>query len=75
MLSSLENRITSYRNKEVLDVEYLDVLFQKDKVSYFEANSIKFNGIIRGVTERGRLIVESGNLINNFDLKDIKMLF
>ena len=75
LLSSLENRIKSYRNKEVLDVKYLDVLFQKDKVSCFEANSIKFNGIIRGVTERGRLIVETGDLINNFDLKDIKMLF
>ena len=75
LLNSMQNRIKDYRSGADTEVEYLNALFQKDKVSVFAKKSQKFNGIIRGVTDRGLLIIEAENSIKNFDLKEIKMLF
>ena len=75
LLDKLRNRLVSYRNSEFLDIEYLDYLYKKDKIACFEANFTKFNGIIRGVTDDGRLKVELDSSIQYFDVKEIKMLF
>ena len=50
-------------------------LFQKDKVAFFETNFARFNGIIRGVTAEGLLIIETKDATKNFSLKEIKMIF
>ena len=56
---------------------YLKVLFRKDQPSTFEnpANE-KFIGIIRGVDNTGKLIVEIEDcVIRKFDLKEVKLLY
>jgi len=57
--------------------EYETSLFKKDVISVFETSSGNvFNGVIRGVTETGALRLEKeGGLVENFQLKEIKMRF
>ncbi len=64
-------------NSIKLKEEYEAALFRKNKVSVFETpNGKRFNGKIKGVTKSGELIVENENdLLKNFQLKEIKMLF
>lgn len=61
---------------EKLKLKYLSCLYRKDKVSVFEASDKKvFNGIIRGVSESGKLEVETEDGSKFlFGLKEIKML-
>lgn len=75
ILLSIKNRVESYRLGRGQDVEYLDMLFQKDKIIDFEIKSKRFKGIIKGVTNPGLLIVEIEGQMRNFDLKEIKMIF
>lgn len=75
LLSALQKRIIAYRLAEYTEFDYLNVLFQKDKISVFESRSQKFNGIIRGVTDVGKLIIETETEVKEYGLKDIRMLF
>lgn len=57
--------------------EYESSLFRKDIVSVFiNSNGQKFNGIIRGITESGELVLETefGTQVK-YLLKQVKMLF
>lgn len=62
---------------QVLKTEYESHLFRKDAVSAFAENGTEsFNGIIKGVTDKGKLIIETGeNTLHQYGLKEIKMLF
>lgn len=62
---------------EQLKSDYEDMLFRKDEVSVFEDGSgHRFNGIIKGVSKSGNLIVELENARQKeFSLKEIKLLF
>ena len=79
LLDSIEKRLQflSTSGKNSLLEEYTFKLFKKDKVSAFELpDESHLTGIIRGVTQSGRLnleIEDSGYV--NFDLKEIKLLF
>ena len=75
LLNCVKNRLDLYRSGISIKEEYLTSIFQKDKVTVFESNLERFNGIIRDVTEDGLLIVETNNFIKRFDSKEIKMLF
>ena len=77
LLRSIEARVVAYRSAgvELLEADYLQALFQKDKIAVFESQSQKFNGIIRGVSDRGLLIIEIDNMVKEFGLKEVKMLF
>ena len=75
LLNSIKNRVVAYRSGVALEADYLKALFQKDKVAVFESQSHKFNGIIRGVSDRGLLIIEVDNMVKEFGLKEVKMLF
>ena len=75
LLNCLENNLSMLRNKEELDIKYLDHLFMRNKVVIFKQKNQRFNGIIKGVTLDGLLIVETDKIRRNFDLKEIKMLF
>ena len=59
-----------------LKVDYEKALFRKDIASFFEDNFEKrFNGIIRGVTNTGELIVEKENdILQQYKLKELKLL-
>ena len=75
LLKSLKNNIEMYREGKNLDLKYMHALYMKDKVSVFESNSIRFNGIIRGVEDNGKLIVETRESVKKFVINEIKMLF
>ena len=75
LLKNITNRLKSYRMGSNFDKEYLEGLYQKDSIALFSTTYETFNGIIRGVSERGLLIVERNGYLNYFDLKEIKMIF
>lgn len=70
-LDKIEN--SDFQN---LKTTYEDSLFRKDKVSVFEDNfGIRFNGIIKGVTETGEIIIENEQkILKEYNLKEIKYL-
>lgn len=74
-LSSLRNRIKTYRSGKDMELEYLDLLFQINKVMVFKSNSQIFNGIIRNVNKKGFLVIETEDEIKHFGLKEIEMVF
>ena len=75
LLYCFQKRVSSYRNGVCINSDFNKGLFKKDKVSSFQSSMNKFDGIIRGVNDRGLLIVETKNKIQEFDIKEIKMLF
>jgi BirA family biotin operon repressor/biotin-[acetyl-CoA-carboxylase] ligase len=75
LLNTFRNAIKVYRSDQYSSTQYLNALFQKDKVVVFESKSQRFNGVIRGVDDSGMLLVETENLIKRFTMKEIKMLF
>ena len=57
--------------------EYEKLLFRKDKPSTFQNRDLStFSGIIKGVTKKGKLIVQiEDEVIKTFDLKEITLLY
>lgn len=63
-------------NTAELWTTYENLLFRKDKPSTFVGLSGDlFSGIIKGVSQRGKLMVKTENSIEEFDLKSIKLLY
>ncbi len=62
---------------EKIKENYESYLFRKDKPSTFlKSNNEQFVGIIQGVTDQGKLILlEEDNIVNEYDLKELEMLF
>ncbi len=78
IVQELNNLVETKKSSTYEDVRliYEKLLFRKDKVWNFQiAEGPFFNGIIRGVTETGRLLleIESGE-INDYGLKELKMI-
>ena len=66
----------SINNTAELWTTYENLLFKKDKPSTFVGLSGDlFSGIIKGVSQRGKLMVKTENYIEEFDLKSIKLLY
>ena len=66
----------SIKNTAELWTTYESILFRKDKPSTFVSlNGDLFSGIIKGVSQRGKLMVKTENFIEEFDLKSIKLLY
>ena len=64
------------KGEETLNTDYESYLFRKDKPSTFELpDHTLFTGIIRGVTEAGKLRVQMENDSKEFDLKELKLLY
>ena len=65
--------------KEDLDViksDYETDLFRKNKPSTFVKNDQTFVGIIQGVTPQGKLLIlEEDEVLNEYDLKELQLLF
>lgn len=57
--------------------QYENNLFRKEMVSVFETpEGSRFNGIIKGVSEIGELLVETENVgLQKFQLKEIKLIY
>jgi len=75
ILSSLTNRIRSYRKGDNLDLDYQEALFLKDKTACLETEKKQFKGIVRKVNEDGLLEVEINKKIKKFRTQEIRFLF
>jgi BirA family biotin operon repressor/biotin-[acetyl-CoA-carboxylase] ligase len=53
--------------------DYNNKLFKKDVVAVFSSEGATFNGIIRGVSEAGELLVETDEGIKTYKFKEVKM--
>ena len=64
------------KGEDVLNAVYESYLFRKDKPSTFELpDHSLFTGIIRGVTDLGKLCVQMEDATKEFDLKTLKLLY
>ncbi|WP_369999716.1 biotin--[acetyl-CoA-carboxylase] ligase [Winogradskyella sp.] len=83
VLSGILNELQYYfellesQQFDQLKVEYEALLFRKDKPSTFRTTKDKtFTGIIKGVSESGKLMVwTEDEIIKTFDLKELTLLY
>lgn len=75
MLEKLE-RLSTFDISE-MKLIYEENLFQKGKVSVFETSeNSRFNGIIKGVSNIGELLVDTENEgLRKFQLKEVKLIY
>ena len=72
---NLEKRYVQLKRQDVkvLKTEYISKLYWKDEIHEFRSADT-FNGIIRGIDESGRLMVETDQGIRSYLHKEIKYL-
>jgi len=79
LLKNIENRFIRCNPKhfEILKTEYENVLFRKNNPSTFKnIEGDYFVGIIQAVTNIGKLrLLLEDNVIKDYDLKEVKMLY
>ena len=75
IFKSLKNLSTS----EFSEIKQLfqNNLFRKEKISVFETpERVRFNGIIKGVSDIGELLVETeNNPLQKFQMKEVKLIY
>ena len=75
-LSLLFKRLESLKVVNELDNNYLNALFLKEEIAAFESDNKQFMGIIKGVSEAGKLLVQlDDESITEFENQKIKYLF
>ena len=76
LLHFLSARIERYRQGVPQYEEYLKMLYLKDKVAAFETKGQKFMGIIKDVSQGGKLLIQlEDDKITEFENQTIKYLF
>ena len=76
LLQFLSDRIKQFRDGFYQEQEYLSALFLKDKVAAFESANQKFMGIIKGVSQSGKLLIQlEDDSIAKFNNQEVKFLF
>lgn len=76
LLKYLAERIKQLRSGVNQQKEYLSVLFLNNKVTVFESEGQKFMGIIKGVSQRGKLHIQlEDDSVAEFDNQEVKFLF
>lgn len=79
IVESMKNRFMASEGKSIgqLKIEYEKVLFRKDKPSTFKNQKDEmFMGFIRGISQEGKLLVTlEDDVLKEFDLKEIKLLY
>lgn len=79
IIESMKNRFMASEGKSIaqLKIEYEKVLFRKDKPSTFKNQKDEmFMGFIRGISQEGKLLVTlEDDVLKEFDLKEIKLLY
>jgi len=78
----LKNVFKRLKNLSVSDFsemkkQYEKKLFRKEKISVFETpERVRFNGIIKGVSDIGELLVETeNNPLQKFQMKEVKLIY
>lgn len=75
-LGFLFERFKSLKGVNDLDDDYLKALFLKEKIAAFESDNKQFMGVIKGVTETGKLLIQlDDDSIIEFENQEIKYLF
>ena len=75
-LSFLSTRLIRLKKGENQTNEYLKDLFLKDTPAAFESDNKQFMGIIKGVSESGKLLIQiQDNSITAFENQQVKYLF
>ena len=75
-LSFLSTRLNRIKVGENQDSEYLKSLFLKEKPAAFESDNKQFMGIIKGVSESGKLLIQlEDDSITAFENQQVKYLF
>jgi len=75
-LSFLTARLKRFKKGENQDIEYLKSLFLIDKPAAFESKNKQFMGIIKGVSEIGKLLIQlEDDSIAEFESQQLKYLF
>ena len=75
-LSFLSARLKRLKVGENQENEYLNSLFLKDKPAAFESDNKQFMGIIKGVSESGKLLIQlEDDSIAAFENQQVKYLF
>ena len=75
-LSFLSKRLMRLKNGENQKNEYLKYLFLKDKPAGFEIDNKQFMGVIKGVSEMGKLLIQlEDDSITAFENQQVKYLF
>jgi len=86
MISDLLNKLCSCLNKwytalekedfDFISSSYSKKMYKKDEPAFYESKGEKFEGIIRGVNEDGKLWIEKDNgELLKFSFKEVKFLF
>lgn len=79
ILKSVFKKLQNLSEKDFFEMKqhYESNLFRKDKISVFEnPEGSRFNGIIKGVSEIGELVVETETKgIQKFQLKEIRLIY
>jgi len=75
-LSFISIRLKRLKVGENQDIEYLKSLFLKEKPAAFESDNKQFMGIIKGVSESGKLLIQlEDDSITSFENQQVKYLF
>ena len=75
-LCFLSKRLIRLKKGENQKNEYLKALFLKDTPAVFESDNKQFMGIIKGVSESGKLLIKlEDNSITAFENQQVKYLF
>ena len=79
LLTELEKQINVLKkgDYDLFHVAFENKLFRKDKPSTFiNAEGVMFMGFIKNVTKEGRLkILTENNILREFNLKEVKLLY
>lgn len=79
ILRSIFNELKNLPNMDFSEMKqrYQKKLFRRDEISVFEnPEGFRFNGIVKGVSEIGELLIETENVgLQKFYLKDIKLIY
>lgn len=79
LLLKISERLSNISNNSLTEIKetYENNLFRRNEISVFEnPQGERFNGIIKGVSNRGELLVETENdSLQKFQLKDVKLIY
>ena len=76
LLQSLDfyfDRLLNGEREKILD-EYYDLMFLLNQESTYRRGDEIFKGTIKGIDEAGKLLVETGNRIHAYDLREISFV-
>lgn len=75
-LLSLEGwylKLQQGRFSEILKI-YYELMYRKDEIHSFQRDESKFVGIIKGINESGRLVIETTDGVLLFDVKEVQFI-